>query len=358
MAIKFKDRVAQTSTVEGTAAVTFSASILGYQTFASAFVDGDELYYVVEDKDTGDWELGLGTFDSATPSISRAASPIDSSNSGAAVSFAAGDKRVFATLPSTAVVSPDGTPSEGQVLTYDAATETWKPVTFSTYSPVVEETTTSRTLMLTDGNKYILGTNVDGCAVTVPEQATISWGADIEIHGRSTQDSTTFVAGTGVTINVPTGFSLEARPGAAWTLKREAADVWSLIGNLTGDVVEGASLSTANTWLAGQRGEVTALTSTTNSVAINLADSNNFSLTMTENTTLAAPTNAVEGQTGIIYITQDATTARTLAYNTFWKFEGGTVPALSTTLGSINAFPYTVNAGGASATCSLIRDIS
>jgi hypothetical protein len=111
-------------------------------------------------------------------------------------------------------------------------------------------------------------------------------------------------------------------------------------------------------YTAAQRGNVPSLTSTSNSIAIDLAVSNNFSHTLSENTTLAAPSNAVEGQSGVITITQDAATARTLAYNTFWDFGGGDVPAVSTALSSVNTFVYYVNAGGASATCNLIGDVS
>lgn len=119
-----------------------------------------------------------------------------------------------------------------------------------------------------------------------------------------------------------------------------------------------SQIDEARTFTAAQRGEVTTLTSTSNSIAINLADSNNFSHTLTENTTLAAPSNAVEGQSGVITIIQDATTARTLAYNTFWEFEGGAVPAISTTLSSRSTFVYYVDDGGATATCNLIGPVS
>ena len=44
----------------------------------------------------------------------------------------------------------------------------------------------------------------------------------------------------------------------------------------TGD----ASLATANNWTAGQRGEITALTDGAATITIDMADSNNFSVTL------------------------------------------------------------------------------
>jgi hypothetical protein len=116
-----------------------------------------------------------------------------------------------------------------------------------------------------------------------------------------------------------------------------------------------AGSNIAQTFSGGQRGAVTALTSTAASIAINLATNNNFSHTTTENTTLAAPSNPVAGQSGVIVITQGAT-ARTLAYNTFYKFAGGTVPALTATASAVDSFAYYVESA-TRATCQLIKDV-
>jgi hypothetical protein len=116
-----------------------------------------------------------------------------------------------------------------------------------------------------------------------------------------------------------------------------------------------AGTGVANTFTGAQIGTVTALTSTSTAIAVNLATNNNFSHTTTENTTLSLPTNPVAGQSGIITITQGAT-ARTLAYNTFWKFAGGTVPTLTTTAGAVDVFAYNVESA-TRATSQLIKDV-
>ena len=102
-----------------------------------------------------------------------------------------------------------------------------------------------------------------------------------------------------------------------------------------------ATLTAAQTFTAGQRGEITALTDAA-SIATDLALSNNFSVTLAGNRTLANPTNIVAGQSGSIFITQDATGFRTLAYGSYFKFVGGTAPVLSTVLSSIDRLDYVV----------------
>ena len=111
----------------------------------------------------------------------------------------------------------------------------------------------------------------------------------------------------------------------------------------------------SNTFNGAQIGNVTALKSTSAAIPINLAVNNNFSHTTSENTTLSAPTNPVAGQSGVITITQGAT-ARTLAYNTFYKFAGGTVPTLTATVGAVDVFAYNVEST-TRATCQLIKDV-
>ena len=90
-------------------------------------------------------------------------------------------------------------------------------------------------------------------------------------------------------------------------------------------------------------GAVVALTDAS-SIATNLALSNNFSVTLAGSRTLANPTNTVAGQSGSIFITQDGTGSRTLAYGSNFKFAGGTAPTLSTTAAAVDRLDYVVAA--------------
>jgi hypothetical protein len=90
--------------------------------------------------------------------------------------------------------------------------------------------------------------------------------------------------------------------------------------------------------------EVDALTSSSASIAIELNNSNNFSHTMTETTTLANPTSTlIPGQSGCIVITQDSVgNSYELSYGSKWHFEGGDSGALSTAADEVDNLVYYV----------------
>jgi len=117
-----------------------------------------------------------------------------------------------------------------------------------------------------------------------------------------------------------------------------------------------AGLDTAQTWTKGQRGEVTALTDGT-TITPDFSDSNNFSVTLGGNRTLANPTNIVAGQSGAIFISQDGTGSRTLAFGTYWDFSGGTAPTLTTTASAVDVLVYTVR-GANNIAATLITNLS
>ena len=102
-----------------------------------------------------------------------------------------------------------------------------------------------------------------------------------------------------------------------------------------------ALLGTAQTWTAGQRGEITALTSAT-TVTIDMANSNNFSCTMAHNIEFANPSNDTAGQCGSIFLTQDGTGSRTASWGTDWDFAGGTAPTLTTTAAAVDRIDYVI----------------
>ena len=107
------------------------------------------------------------------------------------------------------------------------------------------------------------------------------------------------------------------------------------------DVTALGEMTPSDTIDHGVAGKITALTDAS-SIATDLALSNNFSVTLAGNRTLANPTNTVAGQSGSIFITQDGTGSRTLAYGANFKFAGGTAPVLSTAASSIDRLDYVV----------------
>ncbi len=79
----------------------------------------------------------------------------------------------------------------------------------------------------------------------------------------------------------------------------------------------------------GTIGEISAI-SYASTITLDFRTANNFSTTLTGNTTFANPSNISAGQSGVIFITQDGTGSRTAAFGSYWDFSEGTAPTLST----------------------------
>ena len=106
-----------------------------------------------------------------------------------------------------------------------------------------------------------------------------------------------------------------------------------------------AKTDVVQSFTAAQRGAITALTDGA-TITPDFALANNFSVTLGGNRTLANPTNLVVGQSGSIFITQDGTGSRTLAYGSFWDFATGAAPTLSTTAAAVDRIDYIVRTTG------------
>ncbi len=111
-------------------------------------------------------------------------------------------------------------------------------------------------------------------------------------------------------------------------------------GKAVVETADGVALDTVQDWTKGQSGQVTALTSATG-ITINLADSNNFSVTLDHNATFANPTNAVAGQSGSIFITQGST-GGTAAWAGNWDWAAATAPTLTATATAVDRIDYVV----------------
>jgi len=94
----YADRVEETSSVTNTTTITLFGAVTGARAFASSLSTGTSSIPVCVADVAGNWEIGTYTLtDSVT--LSRQ-SVLSSSNAGLAVTFPAGQKSVFVTLPS------------------------------------------------------------------------------------------------------------------------------------------------------------------------------------------------------------------------------------------------------------------
>jgi hypothetical protein len=97
-------------------------------------------------------------------------------------------------------------------------------------SLIITETTTARTLALTDTNQYIRCTHVSQTSITVPPESVVPWTAGTTIYFRrgSTAGAISLAAGSGVTIN---GGSLAPTILADqnFAIKKVDTNIWDFI---------------------------------------------------------------------------------------------------------------------------------
>ena len=116
------------------------------------------------------------------------------------------------------------------------------------------------------------------------------------------------------------------------------SDIGSTIQAFDADT---AKTDVAQTFSAAQRGTITMLTDGA-TVTPDFATSNNYTLTLGGNRTIANPTNLTAGQSGSIFLVQDGTGSRTAAWGSYWDFAGGTAPTLTTTASAVDRIDYVV----------------
>jgi len=137
-------------------------------------------------------------------------------------------------------------------------------------------------------------------------------------------------------------------------MRNAANNNWINMATFTqgSNITDLAKISTAQTFSAAQRASVTQVVSTSGgALTPNMALNNHFTLSdaagngvlAADNSgayTLANPTNVVVGQSGSIFVVQDGTGGRTLAYGSNFDFAGGTAGVLSTGAAAIDRIDY------------------
>lgn len=97
-----------------------------------------------------------------------------------------------------------------------------------------------------------------------------------------------------------------------------------------GNLLVGTTTGTAKLTVAGTALSVPVADAYAATITLDALASNNHSITLTGNTTLANPTNLVDGMVLNIVVRQDTTGSRTMAFGTKWDFGAAGVPTLST----------------------------
>lgn len=109
MALVIADRVKDTTTSVGTGTITLSGSPpAGFQSF-TAVGDGNTTYYTIAGQGTSEWEVGIGTYTASGTTLSRDTVLSSSAGGTTKVTFSAGTKDVFVTLPAERTVTSGAT---------------------------------------------------------------------------------------------------------------------------------------------------------------------------------------------------------------------------------------------------------
>jgi hypothetical protein len=121
MALTISDRIKETSSTTGTGTYTLAGAVIGFETFTANLSNSDTTYYCCTDNT--DFEVGLGTFTTSGTTLART-TILASSNSNNAVSWGAGTRTVFCTLPAakTIVLDASGNASVGGTITATGVT--------------------------------------------------------------------------------------------------------------------------------------------------------------------------------------------------------------------------------------------
>jgi hypothetical protein len=100
MALVLNDRVKETTTTTGTGAITLAGAVSSFETFAAGVGNSNTTYYAIVHQTANEFEVGLGTLNGDSSTITRT-TVISSSNSDSAVNFSSGTKDVFCTFPAS-----------------------------------------------------------------------------------------------------------------------------------------------------------------------------------------------------------------------------------------------------------------
>ena len=255
----------------------------------------------------------------------------------------------FVTVSGTTVTGNTGqfTTLTGGAAGFTSVTGTTVTGTTANFVTVSGTTVTGTTARFVSG----IFTSLSGATHTITSgvfgNIILNGQGDLQFADADSSNWVAFQAPTTIAANV------------TWTLpSADGSNSQALSTNGSGTLswASFATLTTAQSFSAAQRGTISALTDGA-TITADFAVANNFSVTLGGNRTLANPSNLTAGQSGAIWITQDGTGSRTLAYGSYWDFTGGTAPTLTTTASARDCLVYAVQSS-TQITATLITNLS
>jgi hypothetical protein len=207
MALALNDRVQQTGTANTTISFTLSGSVTGFQSFA-VVGNGNTTYYSSFDA-TGNFEVGIGTYSTTGPTLTRT-TILSSSNAGSAVTFV-GTVNVFVTYPSSKSVNLDASGNVSALGTVSSGTWQGTTVGVAYGGTGVTSSSGANSVMLRDANQNVAvnrlnqsNTAVSAAGGTTALTAASSYSQTLNGTGNQTYtmpDATTLTTGVAFVFN-------------------------------------------------------------------------------------------------------------------------------------------------------------
>jgi len=263
MALIINNRVRETTSTTGTGAVTLAGAVDGFQTFAAGIGNSNTTYYAISLNTANEWEVGLGTLNGDSSTLTRT-TVLESSNSDSAVDFAAGSKEVFCTLPSEKAIYLDG--SDAQVggfasLAADSSPQLGGELDVVTYD--------------------IVSTSNADIDIIPNGTGDVNLGADAVQIGDNDANATLTTQGTGdLILNTNNGTN-----AGNVTLLDGANGNINLAPNGTGEIVVGAGDTAGDITSSGAYDLIIDTNTGTNAGNITLSNGANGAITLTPNGT-------------------------------------------------------------------------
>ena len=265
MALVINDRVKETSTTSGTGTLDLAGAVTGFVTFVAGIGDTNTTYYAIFLQGSTEWEVGLGTVGDATPdTLARTTVLTNSDGNTSQVTFSAGTKDVFCTLPASKAVYLDASGD---------------PV--GAIANVVEDTTPQLGGNLDlNGNDIVSTSNAD---IDIIPNGTgdVNLGADAVQIGDNDANATLTTQGTGdLILNTNNGTN-----AGNVTLLDGANGNINLAPNGTGEIVVGAGDTAGDITSNGAYDLIVDTNEGTNAGNITLTNGANGAITLTPNGT-------------------------------------------------------------------------
>jgi hypothetical protein len=207
MALALNDRVQQTGTANTTVSFTLTGSVTGFQSFA-VVGNGNTTYYSSFDA-TGNFEVGIGTYSTTGPTLTRT-TILSSSNAGSAVTFV-GTVNVFVTYPSSKSVNLDASGNVSALGTVSSGTWQGTTVGVAYGGTGVTSSSGANSVMLRDANQNVAvnrlnqsDTAISAAGGTTALTAASSYSQTLNGTGNQTYtmpDATTLTTGVAFVFN-------------------------------------------------------------------------------------------------------------------------------------------------------------